>query len=751
MKNYMKIKVLVLMVSIMVFSANAKLSQPDFVLYGTATWFGQPLPNNSDITIYLDSQLLTVAKYSMGTDTNLNGLYALRVPMDDLDPRVHGKARPGDPASVFLNGNLVAELLVGAYGTAQRLDLDPLNLGSTNSILNVMPAELQEGNSGSNMMIIEIALSEISDTEVLVNWATNDDTAFGGGACGFDVDYISANGTATIPAQTLSATVNVEICGDTIIETSETFEIVLTQPVNAVIQFDRGIATILDDDGLPELRGFDQVVFEPVNASLIQEFQLSLSRAYEQEISFNFETIAGSASAGTDYVHTSGQITIPVGDQQVLIPVEFLADGETESIEVLQLQISNVVNAQLMTPVLTGFIMDSDREQQTEHQNEVDNITLPELISPSDVVISSDDKHVYVSSLSGEGSILHFAFDEGELNLVSTINSSVVGFETGMFKLIRQLAITPNGKYLYAAVSGDDAIMAFNIDVNTGELSLVGNLAETVSGEFGIKEVYGIVISSDNKHLYAVGSGSDSLAAFSIDDTTGTLTYIEAEVQGVNDPSDTGATVTFMDRPIKLSISPDGNNIYVAADFSSSVAVFDRDETSGTLSYKQSLKSGVSGVTGIGGASAVMNSADGSHVYALGRADDSVVVFNRDPSGLLSFNQALTKVTPDFIGLEGPNALVSNPIDNHVYALGFDDSSMVSFNRNNQSGNAEFGNLEFADLEQDGVAGIEKMNGPTALAITSDGAWIIVSAGIDNALVVFDTPLNDLIFKQGFE
>jgi len=755
MKTLKKINRVILMVLIFTSQSQAKLSQPDFVLYGTATWFGAPLPNGSEITIYLDSQLLTVAKYSIGMETNLNGLYALRVPMDDVDPRIHGKARPGDSASVFLNGNKVAEILVGAYGKAERLDIDPINLSESSSVINIVNGELAEGNSGSSLLSMQITLSNVSDSEVSVVWSTLDGTAFGQNSCGFDIDYINKSGTAIIAAQTTSTTIEIEICGDTIIEDSETFEVVLSQPSNAIIQFDRATATILDDDGAPELRGFDVVIFEPNNGIIIHEFQLSLSRIYQQDVSFNFTTVSQSATAGTDFTATSGQMTIPAGQQQVVIPVEVLSDTASESIEVFELQISNVSNAQLITPTLTAFIMDSNREQKTKKQNEFDNTTIPELISPSDVVFSADNSHVYVASLAGIGSILHFSFENelGTLNLISSIDNTTIGFEAGMFKLIRQIVMSPNGKYLYAAASADDAISAFSIDSNTGELTLIASIAESFVGEFGIKNVYGLAISSDNKHLYAAGSGTDSVAAFVIDDLTGTLSFIEAETQGVNDPNDSGLTISFMDRPIKLSVSPDGNNVYVAAEFSSSVITFDRDNSTGEINYKQSLKSGIDGISEIGGAAAVLISADGSHVYTVGKADDSIVTFNRIADGTLSFNSALTKSNPDFIGLDSPTGLISSPADDHLYVIGFEDSTMVTFTRKKESTELNFGQLEFADIEQDGVDGINKMNGPTSLAITSDGKWIIVAAGIDNALVVFNTHINviDLIYRNGFE
>ena len=746
MKTNQKYTIWVLLFSCMSFGVDAKLAQPDYVLYGTATWFGQPLANGSEISIYLDSQLVTAATYSMGTQENLGGLYALRVPMDSNDPRTFGKARPGDPASVFINGNLVAEVLIGDYGQAERLDIDPANLGGNTAIVSIQPGEVLEGNSGTQMLSMTIALSQASDDDVSVNWSTSDDTAIGNTACNFDVDYIQANGTAQIPAQSTETTIQVEVCGDTLIEGSETFDVVLSSPVNAVIQFDRAAATILDDDGLPELRAFDMVVFEPRSGSLMQSFELRLSRTNSVDVTFDVSTVADSATEGVDFVGVAGQFTIPSGQQDLTIPVEFLADGQTEGIEVMRLQISNVSNATLVSGDATAFILDSDREEQTENQDEIDQNTVPDLLNPSDVVISPDDSHVYVASLSGSGSILQFGFDEGALSFVSTINNVTTGFESGLFSQIRQLVISPDGRFLFAAASGDNAIMAFTRNASTGALTLAGTIEETAPNQMGITGVYGLAVSPDGKHLYAAGSNSDSVGIFSIDDTLGTLTFVEAEVQDVNDQDDAGGPVTFMDRPIRLSVSPDGGHVYVAADFSSSVVVFSRDANTGELSYMESLKSGVNGVTSLGGAAGVGVSMDGSHVYALGRADDAVVKFNRAGDGTLTFDAALTQANTDFIGLDAPNAMVTSPFDDRLYAVGFDDSSMVTFTRD-----AAQGDLEFADIEQDGVNGIEKMNGPTGLDITADGAWVIVAAGVDNALVVFDTPRNDLIFENGFE
>lgn len=730
---------------------SAKIAQPDFVFYGTATWFGAPLATESEISIYLNNQLLTVANYKMGTDDNLNGLYALRVPMDSNDPRVFGKARPGDPASVYINGNLVAEVLVGDYGVAERLDIDPSNLSNDTAVITILPAQLTEGQTGTSVLTMKVQISSESDTEVSVDWQNVDGSAIGDDSCGFDVDYINANGRVTIPIGSLEAEIGINICGDTLIESSETFEIVLSNAENGVIQFDRAEATILDDDGLPQLRGYDAVVYEPSSGSLVHDFELKLSRAYDQPVSVNYSTVAGSAQAGLDFEINSGTVTIPVGSTSTTIPVVFYADAEDEGIEVMTVQLSGASQATLVNEVLTAFILDANQDEQTESDGGINNQDVPDLINPSDVVFSDDGEYVYVSTLNDGGSVLRFKFKLGQLTYLETINNDRAGFESGLFGLIRDLTLTPDGLHLFAAASGDQAIMSFSRNATDGTLSLSQTVENNTPQDFGIEGVYGIDMSADGEFLYAVGSESDAVAVFAINENDGTLSFIEKEVLGVNDPGDPGDTVTFMDRPIDVQVSKDGSQVFIAADFSSSMVVFERDATTGKLSYLQSFKNSVSGVSGLSGASAIWPTHDNRHIYVTGRGDDSIAVFNRSQAGEITFNNALSQQQADFIGMNGPVAVIGSQSDSRLYGLGFDDSSMVTFNRNAVQGDPGYGDLTFADIEQDNVNDVNLMAGPIALDLSSDGQWVIVAAGIDNALTLFKTHLNDLIHANGFE
>lgn len=729
----------------------AKLSQPDYVLYGTATWFGGGLPAESEVSIYLNNQLLTVATYRMGTIDTLNGLYALRVPMDSNDPRTFSKARPGDPASIYINGSLVAEVLVGDYGTAERLDIDPINLAENVSVVSVSPGEVTEGNEGQTTLVMNVLLSNPAEAEVSMDWVTIDDTAISSDSCGFDVDYIESAGRLTIPIGSDNGQIMISVCGDTLIESSEQFELVVSNAQNAVIQFDRAPGVILDDDGLPELRGFDAVIFEPQSGSLVYEFELKLSRPFEQSVSVSFSTVNDTAEENLDYLPESGNLIIPAGETRATISVTFLSDTINESIEIMRIELSDAVNATLINSTMTAFILDANKEDQVKPDNVIDNNEVPELINPSDVLFSQQDDYVYVSTLDNGGSILRFKFNEGRLTFEQVINSQTVGFESGLFGLIRDMTLSNDGQFLYAAASGDQSIMSFSRNSTDGTLALTQTLENNSTEDFGIDGVYGLAISPDGNHLYAVGSQSDALSVFAINQTDGSLSFIEKEVQGVNDPDDSGAEVTFMDRPLKVKVSPDGNSVFVAADYSSSLVVFERSNVDGKLNYRESLKSGIGGVTGLGGAAAVEVSGDGKQVFVLGRASDSLVIFSRDDQGQLSFDESLTQQNADFIGLNSPTAIIANHDSSRVYALGFEDSSLVTFERNNLDSDPLFGKLSFADIDQDESNGITSLAGPVAFDLNSQGEWLIVAAALDNALIVFKTHLNDLIYINGFE
>lgn len=106
-----------------------------------------------------------------------------------------------------------------------------------------------------------------------------------------------------------------------------------------------GIAAYVDDVSAAESDGTATV---PV----------TLSRAPSDDVSVEYRTEAVTALAGTDYVETSGTLTINSGNTQADISVGLIADANDENPETLNIGLSNPMNAVLGRSTSTITLVD---------------------------------------------------------------------------------------------------------------------------------------------------------------------------------------------------------------------------------------------------------------------------------------------------------------------------------------------------------------------------------------------------------
>jgi CSLREA domain-containing protein len=110
---------------------------------------------------------------------------------------------------------------------------------------------LTEGNSGTKNFNFTVTKSGATDLDATVSYATADGTATGNASCGAGVDYASKSGTLTFHPADLTMTVTVPVCGDTVYEVNETFNVNLSSPTDATITNAQGTGTINNDDKPP--------------------------------------------------------------------------------------------------------------------------------------------------------------------------------------------------------------------------------------------------------------------------------------------------------------------------------------------------------------------------------------------------------------------------------------------------------------------------------------------------------------------
>ena len=206
-------------------------------------------------------------------------------------------------------------------------------------------------SEGTSPMNFTVTLSNASASAVSVNYATNNGTAVAPG------DYTSISGTLTIPPGNTTGTIPVTIINDALAESSESFTVNLTTPVNATIADSQGTGTILDNDGTPTLSINDMSQSEGTSP---MTFTVTLSSASASAVSVNYATSNGTAVAPGDYTSTSNTLTIPAGSTTGTISVPIINDTLDENDESFTVNLTSPVNATIAKSQGTGTIVDND-------------------------------------------------------------------------------------------------------------------------------------------------------------------------------------------------------------------------------------------------------------------------------------------------------------------------------------------------------------------------------------------------------
>ncbi|AWM39736.1 Extracellular serine protease precursor [Gemmata obscuriglobus] len=154
---------------------------------------------------------------------------------DSSDAVVGTFAGLSEGGTFLLGGTTFRISYAGGDGNDVTLTAVPL------PVLSVTGASVAEGNSGTTALTFTVTLSAPSLQTVTVAYATADGTATAG------TDYTAASGTLTFAPGETTKTVTVLVTGDTAAEADETFRLVLSSPVAAVIA-GNGTGTITNDD-----------------------------------------------------------------------------------------------------------------------------------------------------------------------------------------------------------------------------------------------------------------------------------------------------------------------------------------------------------------------------------------------------------------------------------------------------------------------------------------------------------------------
>jgi len=749
------VAMLVLLLALGSTPAGATIPAPEHTFYGKASVDGSPLFAGtilaarslaSDCPARCDfgSCTLTIfVGFNVPPDPSPDYLYVLRVPIDSVPPLAPGMAVEGEPVCFYINGDLAGNGTVGGRGEATRFDLDPVPRPG----LSIEDVSLFEGDVGSTPAVFTVTVEPPATEEVLVEYRTED-----GSATVDDSDYATKTETLVLSASAgsplSSFTISVDVLGDDAEELDETFTVRLVDVENASILDAEGLGTIRDDDAPGRLAVAASSVSE---GNVDAVFEVTLSRVLAVPVTVEYATQegTGTATAGLDYLSTFGEATIPAGQTRTTFTVSILADSRAEPNETFFVELSNPVGA-ILDPAGTlgkGTIQDNERFLDWI-EAEQDGVSGVEgLDTAVAVVVAPDGRNVYAAG-QFDNAISIFertptgAPGAGELSFLAAVVDET---GTGFVELlgIAALAISPDSKYLYAASSTSSTVTVFDRSQLTGLLSVTDVAQEGVAGVLGIEGVSALALSPDAeaRQLYAASSSSKTLVVFDRDELSGALAHTQTLTEGLDDVDGLAGVAS-------VSVSPDGDHVYVASYLENGVARFDRDAITGRLTFIEVLRAGDRDslgrlVQGIRGAYGVAISPDGRHLYVTGRSDHSLVAFRRRTDdtradyGELIFLEAETQAVGSVDGLDGASAVTVSLDGKFVYATGFEADAVAVFARDTNPISSNFGKLTFIESRRNSETDVSGIGRPTSIAVGPGDREVYVTGSVDDALAVF--------------
>jgi hypothetical protein len=215
-------------------------------------------------------------------------------------------------------------------------------------------ATVTEGDTGHVSATFTATLSSPSARSVSVDYATANGTATS------PADYAAAAGSLSFAAGETTTTVTVDVAGDALDEIDETFTLDLSNPVNAAIGDTLALGTIVDDDPQPTLTIGDVVVTEGDAGTVDATFNVSLSAPSGRAISVDYATENGTATAPADYQAAGGTVTFAAGDIGKQLTVKVNGDVLDEANETFTVTLANATNAAIGDASGLATVSDDD-------------------------------------------------------------------------------------------------------------------------------------------------------------------------------------------------------------------------------------------------------------------------------------------------------------------------------------------------------------------------------------------------------
>ena len=344
----------------------------------------------------------------------------------------------------------------------------------------------------------------------------------------------------------------------------------------------------------------------------------------------------------------------------------------------------------------------------------------------------------------------------------------------------RRMALTKDGRWLYATSWSPGALIWFERDPTTGKLTQRGCLKKFAwPGEHCVTTslldgATGVALSPDARYVYVTGMNAGSLSVYRRDVATGDLTFASCV-------SDTGSdglcdNVAGLRGAADIRVAPDGRGVYVLAKSSfGDLAAFDVDPTTGRLTERGCWGAHVAehgrctAVPSLEGAVTLALSPDGDDLYVGATGVGALTDFRRHADGSLDagacYREAqlraadLTTTYTDYVdeldtepvkATEGcapllalaPEQLAISNDGRSVFTGGYDHATdetttLDAFSRDPQTGALTWSGCAQEDAVYRLCADVRGLDGLNAIAVSADGRSMYTASSSTQSVAVF--------------
>jgi 6-phosphogluconolactonase (cycloisomerase 2 family) len=470
--------------------------------------------------------------------------------------------------------------------------------------------------------------------------------------------------------------------------------------------------------------------FGDVTVNTTANFSLAISDTGDAALTVSTSTLGGANSADFKVV-TSFPLNIAAG---TLKTVQVQCKPASSSIRTATLTLAT--NDQNRPTVVYNLACEGQPVPPPILDEPGESVPYPHPASPTygpyGVAVSSDGKNVYAADY-GHDLVAVFTRDTTTGNITwkqNIVNNS--GGVSGM-AVPYLVTVSPDGQNVYVSAGTGDSIITFKRSPSDGTLTFVKKVSNGDQYGFclptcqqlqALDGAYGIALSPDGRYGYVSGINDNKVIVLDRDQTTGAL-----ELQPLLGPVQVYTSQA--SAAYGIAMSPDGANLYLAGYLSNSLEVLDRNATDGKLSFIERHINGQGGVSGLNGVFRVAVSPDGAYVYTASFNGDALTVFKRDQStGKLTFVTTYQNGVGSVSGLDAASSIAFSPDGARLFATGYFSNAVAVFDRD-----AVTGLLTEKQVITRNGAGVPALGGARDVAVSSDGRTVYATGFSDNQVV----------------